>query len=104
MRLNVLRKIGKRALCYFYRTSSGLEIDLVVDYGDFLEIFEIKFSTEPKQGMVRSLLQFQKEFPVKKASLLNLRKESIFLSKEIIAEHWMNVSGDSVPSEKFYIR
>ncbi len=79
---------GERAPCYFYRTSAGLEIDLLLDYGDHFDAFEIKFSATPNQEMTRSLAQFKNEFPVKKAALLNLRKEMLPFSNGVVAEHW----------------
>src|SRR5689334_14214236 len=68
---------GERAPCYFYRTSSGLEIDLLTDYGDHFDTFKIKFNSSPSPEMTRSLAQFKNEFPVKKALLLNLRPEKL---------------------------
>lgn len=79
---------GERAPCYFYRTSGGLEIDLLLDYGDHFDAFEIKFSGTPNMEMTRTLAQFKDEYPVKKASLLNLRKENLPFSNGITAEHW----------------
>lgn len=79
---------GERAPCYFYRTSAGLEVDLLLDYGDHFTAYEIKFSSTPNAEMTRSLAEFKKEYPVKKAALLNLRKESHPFSNGVIAEHW----------------
>ena len=79
---------GERAPCYFYRTSSGMEIDLVVDFGDLFEAYEIKFTSNPSLKMTSSLLQFQKEYPTKKIALLNLRKENLPFSNDIVAQHW----------------
>lgn len=81
---------GERAPCYFYRTSGGLEIDLLVD-GEHLQAFEIKFSSSPTMEMTRSLSQFKNEYSVKKAVLLNLRREPHPFSNGIIAEHWSQV-------------
>ena len=79
---------GERAPCYFYRTSSGLEVDLLIDHGDHLDAYEIKFSSTPTPDMTQSLVQFKKEFPVKKAVLLNLRRELLPFSNGVVAEHW----------------
>lgn len=79
---------GERAPCYFYRTSAGLEIDLLFDYGDRYDIFEIKFTSTPNVEMTRPLAQFKKEFPVDKSILLNLRSEKLPFSNDVIAEHW----------------
>src|SRR3990172_560929 len=54
---------GERAPCYFYRTSGGVEIDLLEDYGDHLDIFEIKFTSHPTAEMGSSLVRFKNEFP-----------------------------------------
>lgn len=79
---------GERAPCYFFRTSRGLEIDLLTDYGDFLDAYEIKFSATPNPDMTRSLAQFKNEHQVRKAALLNLRSQTLPFSNGIIAEHW----------------
>ena len=79
---------GERSPCYFYRSAGGLEIDLVVDCGHSLEAYEIKFSSSPKPGMARSLAEFGKEFNVTKLAVLNLRRNSLPFSNNIMAEHW----------------
>lgn len=79
---------GERSPCYFYRSAGGLEIDLVVDCGDSLEAYEIKFSSSPKPAMARSLAEFGKEFNVSKSAVLNLRERPLPLSNNIMAEHW----------------
>jgi hypothetical protein len=60
---------GERAPCYFYKTASGVEIDLLLDHGNEFAIHEIKFSSTPTIEMARSLMQFKEEYPVKHASL-----------------------------------
>lgn len=79
---------GESAPCYFYRTSGGVEVDLVVERGSDLEAYEIKFSASPHVEMTRSLVQFKKDYPVKKAALLNLRRESLPFSNGVVADHW----------------
>lgn len=79
---------GERAPCYFYRTGAGLEIDLLIDYGNLIEAYEIKFTSTPTSEMTRSLVQFKSEFPVKKAVLLNLHRRPYPFSNGIIADHW----------------
>lgn len=79
---------GERAPCYYYRTASGLEIDLLIDHGDHLDAFEIKFTSTPSSEMARSLVQFKNEYPVKKSILLNLRPQHHPFSNGVIAEHW----------------
>ncbi len=82
---------GERAPCYFYRTAKGLEVDLLVDYGDIVEAYEIKFSSTPKVDMTQSLVQFMNEHPTKKCVLLNLRREKHPFSNGVTAEHWSSL-------------
>lgn len=79
---------GERAPCYYYRTAGGLEIDLLIDHGDHLDAFEIKFTSTPSSEMTRALVQFKNEYPVKKAILLNLLPQHHPFSNGVIAEHW----------------
>jgi uncharacterized protein len=79
---------GKRAPCYFYRTSGGLEIDLILDNGDVLDAYEIKFSSTPTSSMTASLQQFITEYPVEHAALLSLCPRRLPFSQSIVAEHW----------------
>ena len=79
---------GERAPCYFYRSSKGVEVDLLIDHGDHLNAYEIKFSSSPNKNMITSLLRVQKELPIKTAKLLNLRRDPTPLTQEITAHHW----------------
>lgn len=79
---------GERAPCYFYRSSTGVEIDLLIDQGDALEAYGIKFTSTPTSAMAKSLAKFQKEHNVRKSALLNLRREKLPFSNSITAEHW----------------
>ncbi len=83
---------GERAPCYFYRTSSGLEIDLLLDHGDHLSAYEIKFSSTPTIGMAKSLIQFKNEYPVKHAALLTLCSKHLPFSHGVSSEHWSKIS------------
>jgi predicted AAA+ superfamily ATPase len=82
---------GERAPCYFYRTANGIEVDLVIDQGDHLDAYEIKFTSSPKVDMIRPLEELKKDHAVKKCALLNLRKEKYPFSGGIVAEHWSSV-------------
>ncbi len=84
---------GERAPCYYYRTSSGLEIDLLFDHGDHFNAYEIKFSATPNKEMAKPLLQFTKEYPVKHAALLTLVPSHLPLIEGISSEHWSKVTG-----------
>lgn len=82
---------GERAPCYYYRTSSGLEIDLLLDHGDHLSAFEIKCSSTPTSENAKSLVQFKDEYPVKRASLLTLCPKHIPFSHGVSWEHWSKI-------------
>ncbi len=83
---------GERAPCYFYRTSSGVEVDLLIDQGTHLDAYEIKFSATPQPDMARTLVQFKKEFPIGKCALLNLRQETLPLKEGVVAAHWTHTT------------
>jgi predicted AAA+ superfamily ATPase len=89
---------GERAPCYYYRTSAGLEVDLILDFGDFLTAYEIKFSATPTLEMTRSLAQFQKEYNVKQARLLTLHSKPLPFSNGIEACHWstLEINGKKI--------
>lgn len=82
---------GDRPHCYFYRSSAGVEIDLLIDFGDHLDAYEIKFTSSPKIEMTQSLSEFKKEYPVRNAALLNLRSSRLPFSNGITAEHWSHL-------------
>lgn len=82
---------GERAPCYFYRTAAGAEIDLLIDQGDSLDAYEIKFSSTPKVEMTHSLVEFGKEYKLRTCRLLTLRQDPLPFSNGIIAEHWSSV-------------
>ena len=56
---------------YFYRTASGLEVDLIVDKGNGIEAYEIKLTKTLHKEMTHPLSLFIKDHPVTKASLLD---------------------------------
>lgn len=79
---------GERAPCYFYRTSGGQEIDLLIDKGNSVETYEIKYSATPSSDMASELIRLQEDFPVKKSCVLTLRHDPIPLKKDIFSKHW----------------
>jgi predicted AAA+ superfamily ATPase len=56
---------GKEPQIFFWRTSTGLEVDLVIDSGGHLIPIEVKLSTTPSPGMAKSIEVFRKDFPDK---------------------------------------
>lgn len=74
--------------CYFYRTASGEEVDLIIERHHQLEAYEIKFSkTIPSDG-IESLSRFQKEFKAEKAVLLSLQDKKVPFREGVTAMHW----------------
>jgi hypothetical protein len=82
---------GERFQTYFYRTSAGLEVDLLIEKAGALEAFEIKFSKTINKEMAEPLETFVSEHRVKRACLLSLQEKSIALFPQIWAEHWSSV-------------
>lgn len=79
---------GERPPCYFYRSSNKVEVDLLIDYGSYLDAYEIKFSAAPNKNMGSSLASLKKDLPIKNAELLTLREDPVLLGKGITAKHW----------------
>ena len=52
---------GEQPPVYFWRTSSGLEVDIVVDLGDKLIPIEVKLSSTPRPAMADAIRQFQQD-------------------------------------------
>jgi hypothetical protein len=77
-----------RTQFHFYRTANGVEVDLLIEKGGDLFAFEIKHSQSPSPDFIQPIKLFAKEHLVKKAYLLNLREQPLFLSENIEAIHW----------------
>jgi len=59
---------------FFWRTTSGTEVDLVLKRGAHLDLFEIKLHSSPTLEMVSSLPIAMKDLGVKEASLSILER------------------------------
>lgn len=81
----------QRSECYFYRTASGVEIDLLVEKAGKLDLYEIKFAKSLKREMARNLVQFKKTYEVDSAHVLSLQKKSHLLAEGVKAEHWSQI-------------
>ncbi len=72
-------------LLYYWRTSSGLEVDFIV-YGETgLWAFEIKHTQHITPKMLRGLNEFQQDYPMAKCYLLYMGHETLYLNNTIIA-------------------
>ena len=52
---------GEEPNLYFWRTSTGAEVDLIVDTGESLVPLEVKLSATPKQTMAASIASFRQD-------------------------------------------
>jgi len=78
---------GERAPCYFYRTYSGVEIDLLVDFGSYQKAYEIKFSSTPTLPMTKPLAQSDFSNP----TLLTMYSKRLPFPNGVIGEHWSTI-------------
>lgn len=83
---------------YFYRTASGVEVDLLIEKGGDLFAFEIKYSQSPTSDFIQPLKLFIKDHPIKKGALLNLRTTPLSLSEGIEAIYWQEALTRYFPS------
>ena len=86
--------------CSFYRTSNGVEVDLIVKRGTQLEGYEIKFSQTVSKNMAKGLSLFNKDHPLDVSHVLSLRENSIPLDRTTTAVHWSKIvqgKGSSFP-------
>jgi hypothetical protein len=58
---------GETTQLYFWRTSSGAEVDLIIDEGSRLLPVEIKSSATPSRAMAKGIESFRKDFGKKSA-------------------------------------
>jgi len=58
----VLAARGQAPALYFWRTSNGVEVDLVVETGGRLIPIEIKTSLRPNEAMIKGIASFQKDY------------------------------------------
>jgi predicted AAA+ superfamily ATPase len=60
----VMRRLsgrGERPQLYFWRTSTGVEVDLIVETAGKLIPIEIKMSATPDRSMARNIVSFRKD-------------------------------------------
>ena len=79
---------NRRALPYFYRTTKGVEIDLLIESGGEFESYEIKWTQSPSKSQTAALQEFCLEHPIKRAALLCPLDHPLPLTPQIDAIHW----------------
>jgi len=82
---------GNSASCYFYRTASGVEVDLLVKERGETFAYEIKNSLTFNSRMADGLKRFEKEHPFSSGKILTLEKEILPVTKTISRTHWSAV-------------
>jgi hypothetical protein len=60
--VRALTHAGREPQIYFWRTSTGTEVDLVVDTGTQLIPIEVKLSTTPNRNMAKGIEAFRRDF------------------------------------------
>lgn len=91
--MDVLKSLAyDRHDLYFYRTTRGEEIDLLVEKGAHLNAYEIKFSKTPTPQMAGTLIKFQKEHSTAGTHLVCLRKSSLPLKEKTSTLYWQDIN------------
>ena len=73
---------------YFYRTTTGVEVDLIIQTGSNIYAYEIKFAETLSKNMAQSLSLFKEQHPCKVSQVISLQKEKTPLKRDIFAVHW----------------
>lgn len=90
----VLKKAAhhaERPGLFFYRTASGVEVDLIIERAGNISAYEIKFAKSLTREMAQPLLLFTQEHKVQKASILSLQEKHLPLMGNIMGEHWSSI-------------
>jgi hypothetical protein len=80
---------------YYLRTRDGLEVDLVLEIGQKLHLFEIKSAMTILPRHVSSLLRITREMEpsVKTASIISASATNFQMQKGIYNYNWKNILG-----------
>lgn len=77
--------------CFFYRTPSGVEVDLICEHSGKTYAYEIKFAKTLNRNMALSLSNFKKDHPVDFLKILSLSDKNVFFNKEVETKHWSSL-------------
>ena len=81
---NVIRALSlEDRQCYYWRTHTGAEIDLVVDEGDSLRGFEIKLSSAPR--LSPSMKTALRDLGLRRIDVIHAGKETYPLAEDVHA-------------------
>lgn len=77
---------------YFYRTLKGVEIDLLVESGNQIDAYEIKWTQSPNKSLTSSLHVFAEDHPeVGKMGILAPVPSAIPITRHIFAYPWHSI-------------
>lgn len=74
--------------CYFYRTASGVEVDLVIVKEGDLYAYEIKLAKTLNRSMAHPLNLFRKDYSLKQAGIISLQEQTSWIAEGIETLHW----------------
>lgn len=75
---------------YFYRTTTGVEVDLIIQTGPKLSAYEIKFAETLSKEMAHPLSLFKQQHPCTVSQVVSLQKEKTPLKRGISGIHWFD--------------
>jgi len=81
----------EHAECFFYRTASQVEVDLIVQRKGKLEAYEIKLAKTLSKEMALGLENFMKEHPTDFPAVLSLKEEKFPLTPNVSNMHWSQI-------------
>jgi predicted AAA+ superfamily ATPase len=79
--------LGVEPQIYFWQTSAGTEVDIVVDTGEILIPIEVKFSATPRPAMISGIKAFRKDLGNRTAPgyLIHAGETRLPLGSEVMA-------------------
>jgi predicted AAA+ superfamily ATPase len=86
---------GQMPSMYFLRTRDGLEVDLVLEFGQKLHLFEIKSAMTifPKHASALSRVTDNLRTPVKTKAIISISPDNFQLKNGIYNYNWKNILG-----------
>jgi len=79
---------------FYWRTTTGKEVDFVLEWGRKLLAVEVKLSTRPKYSDIETLRLFMKEYPETSAGILvHAGDEVKIMDEKVVAIPWFLLGG-----------
>jgi predicted AAA+ superfamily ATPase len=78
-----------KASLFYWRTTTGKEVDFILEHGRKLLAFEVKFTPNPTLGDIKNLLTFIEENPhTLRGVLIHAGKSIRWLHSKVLAVPW----------------